>query len=56
MTRDEMVALAGRLAKERNTVILAHNYQDGAVQDAADFIGDSLKLAQYAKTTTPSTI
>ncbi|MBI3087507.1 MAG: quinolinate synthase NadA [Candidatus Omnitrophica bacterium] len=40
-----------RLAKERHAVILAHNYQEGAIQDAADFTGDSLNLARYAQTT-----
>ncbi len=56
MTKEELVQFVRRLAKERNTVILAHNYQDGAVQDAADFTGDSLKLAQYARSTQASTI
>ncbi len=34
--------------ERRNAVILAHNYQEGRIQDIADFTGDSLKLAQYA--------
>lgn len=40
-----------RLAKEKNAVIMAHYYVDGAVQDIADFIGDSLALAQQAAKT-----
>jgi len=37
-----------KLKEERNTVILAHNYQLGEVQDIADFVGDSLELGQNA--------
>jgi len=40
-----------RLRKERDAVILAHNYQTGDVQDIADFVGDSLALSQQAAKT-----
>jgi quinolinate synthase len=37
-----------RLKKEKNTIILAHYYQTGDIQDLADFVGDSLALSQKA--------
>lgn len=40
-----------RLRKEKNAVILAHYYQTGDLQDIADFVGDSLALAQWAAKT-----
>lgn len=39
------------LRKERNAVILAHYYQEPAIQDIADHVGDSLKLARWAANT-----
>src|SRR6202012_5447468 len=40
-----------RLKKEKNAIVLAHYYQDADIQDVADYIGDSLGLAQQAEKT-----
>jgi quinolinate synthase len=40
------------LKKTKNAIILAHYYQDADIQDIADYIGDSLGLAQQAEKST----
>jgi len=40
-----------RLKRDRNAVILAHNYQIGPIQDLADYVGDSLGLSRQAEET-----
>src|SRR5271168_629197 len=44
-------AAIDRLRRERNAIILAHYYQDGEIQDLADFVGDSLDLSRKAAAT-----
>lgn len=40
-----------RMCKENNALIMAHYYTEGVIQELADFVGDSLALAQKAATT-----
>jgi quinolinate synthase len=47
----KLVDEINRLKKEKNAVILSHYYTDGPLQDIADYVGDSLGLAQAAATT-----
>ncbi|MBM3580880.1 MAG: quinolinate synthase NadA [Alphaproteobacteria bacterium] len=52
----DLEAEIARLRREKNAVILAHYYQDGDIQDLADFVGDSLDLARAAAGTAADTI
>lgn len=45
-----------RMCREKNAIILAHYYTEGVLQDLADFVGDSLALAQQAARTDASII
>lgn len=45
----ELAACIQKLKTEREALILAHYYEDGAIQDIADHVGDSLALAQWGE-------
>ena len=47
----DLFAEIQRLKKEKNAIVLAHYYQDSDIQDVADYLGDSLGLAQKAQST-----
>jgi quinolinate synthase len=47
----DLYAAIEDLKRERNAVLLAHYYQEGDIQDLADFVGDSLQLSQAAAKT-----
>ncbi len=50
-TPDNLVEAISELKRQKNAVILAHYYQESEIQDIADYIGDSLGLAQEAAKT-----
>jgi quinolinate synthase len=52
----ELIEKINRLKKERNAVILVHNYQASEVQDIGDFVGDSLGLSIQASKTSADVI
>src|SRR5215468_1642011 len=52
----DIVAEINELKKKRSAVILAHYYQEGEIQELADFTGDSLKLARAATQVKTDTI
>lgn len=56
MEKRELIEKINFLRKEKNAIILAHYYQDKDIQDIADFVGDSLALAQWAAKTTADII
>ena len=52
----DLFAEIKKLKEEKNAILLAHYYQDADIQDVADYIGDSLGLAQQAEKTNASII
>ena len=51
MDNEQLIEEIKRLRREKKAIIMAHYYQTADIQSIADFIGDSLALAQKAKTT-----
>ena len=51
MKKSELIENINALKNEKNAIILAHYYQEPEIQDIADFVGDSLALAQWAAKT-----
>lgn len=51
MNKSQLISSILQLKKEKNAVIMAHYYQMGDIQDIADYVGDSLALAQWAEKT-----
>lgn len=56
MEKKDLIEKINYLRKEKNVIILAHYYQDADIQNIADYVGDSLALAQWAEKTTADII
>ncbi len=56
MSSVELVDKIDRLRKEKDAIIMAHNYQRPEVQDIADYVGDSIELARRAMEETEAKI
>ncbi len=56
LKKEEIIKNIARLKREKKAISLAHYYQESEVQDIADFVGDSLVLAQWAAKTTADVI
>ncbi len=56
LNKENLVEEFSKLKKEKNAFLMAHFYQEDIIQDIADFVGDSLALAQYASKTKADTI
>lgn len=52
MNKEILIEEIQKLKKEKNAIILAHYYQNAEIQEIADYVGDSLALAQLAKDST----
>jgi len=56
MDKKELIEDISRLRKERNAIIVAHNYQVDDVQEIADMVGDSFALSKYCASSTAEVI
>ena len=56
VTPADLAAAVQMLKRERDAVIIAHYYQEGEIQDVADFVGDSLQMARFAAKSSAKTI
>jgi quinolinate synthase len=56
MDKEKLQKEIQRIKKEKNAIILAHYYQEPAIQEVADYIGDSLGLSQQAANTDASLV